>query len=387
MVGLTFSAKDIRELRRQCLHHNVFPFELGYCMNGEPRRVYAALLPMIDDSVTQLGSMSIAEVKQITESIPAGLRMFIEPIAEPLTPEYLRRVAEYAIAAELQKGYSPVEEVVKPRPHDSEVLSALPEISKLIDDDGLIKLTSDFTLFDGGIRYGEYMLHYHQFLRRGFSSNPNFDFLGTLARYRNETGRNNDFRIAIDHRRLMRHDDYQEIVELDTWFGPAFDPSKLDDPNYVGLTVVGRIYPNSLDSYPIDKTEFLWKRNEGTSIKTLEVEELSSPTKPYDGWHINRYVHAERDMAKHVFCHFDGAAKVYAQANYSSRVQQQMPRHIRCNHYLKLFRIDGKIRLNDWLSLMAMFYKGNEMVVEYFDPEQFNEKIRPMRERHGKATG
>ena len=311
--------------------------------------------------------------------------MMIEPIAEPLTPEYLRRVAEYAIAVELGKGYSPVSAVVNPRPGNSKVLSVLPELSELVDDDGLIKLTSEFTLFDGGIRYREFVLHYHQFLRRGFSSNPNFDFLGTLARYRNETGGNNEFRIAIDHRRLMRLDDYRQIIELDKWYGPAFDPDKLDDPDYVGLTVVGRIYPNSLDSHPIDKTEFLWKRNEGASIKTLEIEELSSPTKPYDGWHINRYVHAERDMANHVFRHFDGAAKVYAQDNYSERIGQTMPHHMSCNHYVKLFRIDGGILLDDWLSLIGMFYKGNEMVIEYFDPDLFNEKFRPIRERLGKA--
>jgi len=27
-----------------------------------------------------------------------------------------------------------------------------------------------------------------------------------------------------------------------------------------------------------------------------------------------------------------------------------------------------------------MFYKGNEMVIEYFDPGLFDTKIRPMRE-------
>jgi hypothetical protein len=32
-----------------------------------------------------------------------------------------------------------------------------------------------------------------------------------------------------------------------------------------------------------------------------------------------------------------------------------------------------------------MFYKGNEMVIEYFDPELFNEKIRPIRERMYRA--
>ena len=381
MAELIFNAKDVRELKRQCLHHNVFPLFLGHCMNGDPPRVFALLSPMIDDCVEQLNLMTYSEVKQVVESVPAGLRMMIEPVSEPLTPEYLRRVVEYCIAVEIEKGYSPVSDVVNPRPDKSEVFLVVPEMSELIDGDGLVQLTDEFTLFDGGIRYRDFVLHYHQFLRRGFSSNPNFDFLGTLARYRNETGGENAFRVAIDHRRIMRLDDYRQTIERDTWYGPAFDREKLDDPDYVGLTVVGRIHPNSLDSYPIEKTEFFWKRNEGDSIKTVEIEELSSTSRPYDNWHINRYVHAERDMCNQVFRHFDGAVKVYAQNNYAKRIGQTMPHHMRCNHYVKLFRIDGEILLDDWLSLVGMFYKGNEMVIEYFDPDLFDDKFRPIRER------
>jgi hypothetical protein len=78
----------------------------GNCMNGDPPRVFALLSPMINYCVEQLNSLSFAEEKQIVQSVPAGLRMMIEPISEPLTPEYIGRVAEYAIAVEVQKGYT-----------------------------------------------------------------------------------------------------------------------------------------------------------------------------------------------------------------------------------------------------------------------------------------
>jgi len=179
----------------------------------------------------------------------------------------------------------------------------------------------------------------------------------------------------------MNFDDYRHEMELDTWFGPKFDRNKLDDPNFVGLTVVGRTYPNSLDSYPLEKTEFFWKTNEAESIKTLEIEELSSPANPYEHWQINRYIHAQRDMSNRIFRHLDGAAKVYAEDSYRARLSQPMPKNMRPAHYVKLFRIDGIIDLESWLSLVSMFYKGNEMVIEYFDPELFNKEIRPFRER------
>jgi hypothetical protein len=350
-------------------------------MGGDPPAVYAVLKPIVDECVTQLAEMSFEEVRLIVDSVSAGYRQLLLPVERPLTREYLRRVAEYCVAVELQAGYSPVSEVISPLPNDSEVLTACPELRSRFDDDGLLALTDDLLLFDGGIRYRKHFLHYHQFLRRGFSSNPNFDFLGTLARFRHETQDSNSFRIAIDHRRIINFDDYRHEMELDTWFGPKFDPNKLDDPNFVGLTVVARTYSNSLDSYPLEKTEFLWKTNEVESIKTLEIEELSAASNPHEHWHINRYVHAKRDMPNKTFRHFDGAAKVYAEDSYRTRMSQHMPNNIRPAHYVKLFRIDGAIDLEDWLSLVSMFYKGNEMVIEYFDPELFNNEIRPFRER------
>jgi hypothetical protein len=62
-----------------------------------------------------------------------------------------------------------------------------------------------------------------------------------------------------------------------------------------------------------------------------------------------------------------------------------MPKNISPTHYVKLFRIDGAVDLNNWLSLVSMFYKGNEMVIEYFDPHLFDEKFRPIREGMQKA--
>lgn len=379
MARLLFDDRDLRELRRQCLHHNIFPLFLSHCMGGDPPAVYAILKPIVDGCVDQLAEMSFEEVRLIVDSVSAGYRQLLQPVERPLTREYLKRVAEYCVAVELQKGYSPVSEVILPLPDKSEVLATCPELRSRFDDDGLLTLTDDFVLFDGGLRYRKHFLHYHQFLRRGFSSNPNFDFLGTLARFRHET--RNSYRIAIDHRRIMNFDDYRHEMELDTWFGPKFGRNKLDDPNFVGLTVVGRTYPNSLDSYPLEKTEFFWKTNEAESIKTLEIEELSSPANPYEHWQINRYVHAERDMSNRIFRHLDGAAKVYAEDSYRARLSQPMPKNMRPAHYVKLFRIDGIIDLESWLSLVSMFYKGNEMVIEYFDPELFNKEIRPFRER------
>lgn len=379
MAQLIFNVRDVKQLQRQCLHHNVFPMDLADCSNGEPQPVFRVLKPMLDLCMEQLTEMPFAEIQAVVNGLPSGLRHMLEPVSEPLLSEDVSRIAQYCIAAQVQNGYSSVGDVIALSVENSHVLDKCPELRGLFDTDGLLDLDDRFHLMDGGIKYGDFVLHYHQFLRRGFSSNPNFNFLGTFANYRSRTKTQNRFRIAIDHRRLMRFVDYQQTMELDTWYGPHFNPDDLDDLTKIGLTVVGRSNPSPFNSnYSLLKTEFLWKANEAESVKTLEIEEIASNSDSTDNWHINRYVHAERDIIRRTFRHFDAAAKVYPHSSYEQRLIETMPNQIRPAHYIKLFRIDGEISLDDWLSLLSMFYKGNEMIVEYFDPALFQKKFQPI---------
>ena len=143
-----------------------------------------------------------------------------------------------------------------------------------IDKKGLLSLDDDFELHDGGIIYKDHVLHYHQFLRRGFTSNPNFDFLGRFINYYRETNGGNTFRIAIDPLRLMPKEYFQHIAEFDAWFGPDFDRRKLEDINEVGLTVKKRIKPSIFDlTNNLDRTELYWSYSR---LNKNTIEEVSN---------------------------------------------------------------------------------------------------------------
>ena len=187
------------------------------------------------------------------------------------------------------------------------------------------------------------------------------------------------FRIALDHRRIMAKEFYRQIVERDTWYGPHFDAAKLDDCNAVGLTVVGRNKSSLFElTNHLDRTEFFWSCRKG--IKTLEIEEISSLGYEFDSYYFNRYIHSERVTDKRVFRHLDGAVKVYLKNEYPIRANSRLPNEPRSHRKVKLFRIDGGLALESWLELIAMFYKSSEMIIEYFNPEEFkllfDERIR-----------
>ncbi|HWW62947.1 MAG TPA: hypothetical protein VN181_16350, partial [Thermoanaerobaculia bacterium] len=374
--------KKVRSLINKCRHFNVPPiFFSRYYPPREPHPVSDMLGTLVEECVEYLSIMTDGEVDRLVDDLPMGLKMFLErrPV-EGSTRKWLERIALYYLAAVCWEEYFSIKQVLTDKLEDSVVLRTYPELSERLDADGLLHIDDSLEFFDGGIEYKGHILHYHQFLRRGFSSNPNFDFLGRFIRYYHVSKGANGFRIAIDHRRIMPKEYYEHVGEFDTWFGPPFDRGRLDDPNAVGLTVVKRVRPSLFDMVnKLDRTEVFWSYRDG--VKTFEVEELSSEGASFDSYYLNRYVHSERDINLHRLRHFDGAVKVYLKDSYQQRLATQPPNELKSYRKVKLFRVDGDIDVDEWIELICLFYKHNEMLLEYFNPEHF-EQVFGERLRH-----
>ena len=83
------------------------------------------------------------------------------------------------------------------------VYDLYPELRDYHDEDGLLRLDAPGIRFTpDGVFYRGHILWCHQFLRRYFTANPNFDFLRVLAEYR-QAHPENVCRLAIDHTRIL----------------------------------------------------------------------------------------------------------------------------------------------------------------------------------------
>lgn len=330
-----------------------------------------------------LDALTDQEVCALARSIPEGFRRLDQP-SLPLIDRQgvLRRLAPTIVEWRVVLSFRDFREVFRLRPSDGEVLRTYPELEGLFDDDDLLVIDDRFQLTEGVILYKEHMLYYHQLLRRGFTAGPNFDFLGCFARYVTAAPKNT-CRVALDHSRTIRREWYERLVELDAWYGPPWNAQRLDDPNAVGLTVVGR-NQNSLFglSNKLRFTDFLWTHRDG--IKTFQIEEVSEPEYGFGPFILNRYVHSERDVQSKRFRHLDGAVKAYASNAYEPRLETHLPNVPTCRLKPKLFRIDGTIELEPWLDLIGFFFRSNEMVFEYFDPDEFKRRF-PLRIRDTEA--
>ncbi len=378
--GIEIPKQKFLELQRQCRHHNVFPIFLPNAFFGrKPAPVFETLSPIVDSIVGELECLNPSELSGELERLPGQIRMLLgEDLPRIAKRDYLERMALYLLAWSLSNVSDGFKEAIRPFATDCEVGRAFPDLAKHIDEEGLLVLGPEFEIHDGGINYHENVLHFHQCLRRGFTSNPNFDFTAKFASYYRELKSKADFRIAIDPRRFMHQSEYQQMMEFDTWYGSLFSREHLDDLSHAGLTVIERERPSLFDfDNKIDRTEFYWASDQKSGIKSFEIEELTPEEVSYDSFRITRYIHSERDTRKKTIRHFDGAAKVYESlGSYRRRLESNLPKEPRADQKPKLFRIDGDIPVDAWIDLTSMFFKGNEMVLRYYDPSGYEMLFR-----------
>ncbi|MBI1925162.1 hypothetical protein HYR99_13050 [Candidatus Poribacteria bacterium] len=370
MHSLPIDQNKLKTFVKQCKHFNIFPIHVPRYFPDKQHPINSLMAELIDECVQYLSIMTEQEVKSLLDSLPIGVRMFIDYDPTLGRNVFLERIALYYLVYELQQKYFSFKQIVEENLGESEVLKIYPELRKKLDKDGLLHIDEELKLLDGGIEYRDHVLHYHQFLRRGYTSNPNFDFIYRFIAHYHRTRSENRFRIAIDHRRIMPKEFYQHIAEFDTWFGPRYDPEKLDDPYATGLTIIKRNKHSLFElTNRLDRTEFFWSFRDG--IKTLQIEEISDVGYQFDHYYLNRYIHSERDTQEQVLRHLDGAVKVYLREGYEDRLHSS--KYEKCYSKTKLFRVDGNIAIDDWIQLISCFYKSNEMIIEYFNPEQFQQ--------------
>jgi len=385
MNDLPINKSKVKKLIKECKNLNFYHTMLSQSFKQwGPEPIKIVFEELILETIDYLSIMSPSEIHAFVNTLPSFFQMEIDmSFEDPITATLKKRIATVYLANLVYRDYYSFKDIINNNIQSSKVLKEYPEIHQYFDKDGLIIIDDKFVIFNGGIQYKNHYLHYNQFLRRGFTGNPNCDFLYIFWNYYDKSSDINSFRISIDLSRLWPKEYYSRGIELDRWFGPKFDKSKVFDKNYVGHTIHQRISPSFFEiSNKLKYTEFSWKYADG--IKTLEIEELDSEEHSFDSYYINRYLHSEIDVERNIIRHLDGAVKIYLKDNYHKRLNSKIPKEEKCFKKIKLFRIDGIIDENIWLELISNFYKSNEMVLEYFDPELFEElwgnKIREYKE-------
>lgn len=264
---------------------------------------------------------------------------------------------------------------------------AFPMIKDKKDNDGLILLKDildDFDYKGQGIlanKKSDLAIMLHPYFRKSFSryNNFNFEFLDVLFK---QFPANQTIKLKIDDDFIGYSPSFIENMEFEYWFGPKYDDDISKIPE--GVTCYSSSIEEKLYNQ-VNKTEFVWQDKKGKyQFEMEEVYDADAPTLEEDPFAC-RYMHSIYDSNIGSFEHFDGAIRQYNLDSICERIEKSINQMGHNAKYTKIFRLDGKIPLATWKSLITNYLKNNYDVYRYFgiDTPQIQ---KPMKENTAKGV-
>jgi hypothetical protein len=243
-----------------------------------------------------------------------------------------------------------------------------PDLFAQEDKDGLISLESVEAVQPGVYKRGPLVLFAHPFFRRSLSrlNNLNVDLLSqleTLAR-----GPDVVAKIRLDPDAVGLARQCREPIEMQYWRGPHFNDDLGSIPP--GVTRHESDERQKLFSL-VCRTEFWWQSrlNDSTHRREhiFEAEELREHYTfgSQEQLYGCRYVHSIVDEETNAIAHLDGSIREYTDESMLERLDQDIAHAGRHTLYTKYWRLDGRLPLSTWKTLVYHHFRDNGLVGEY----------------------
>jgi hypothetical protein len=231
--------------------------------------------------------------------------------------------------------------------------------------------------FASGFYYSEkYIVMAHPYFRRGHFEANNFAprFINIFWNYNKE---HIEKHISIDNDRVRINVDNTMYMEYDTWYGAKFKKTigdiedgivKLRPPLQLQESDISFFFGNT---YSLD---IKWSSKKG--IKVFQAEEFKTKdiriSKNENEYFPVKYMHAEFDVNEGTFRHFDGAIHFYTEQEYYQRRDEDFNYNSKNSLQLKtlskkLFKVNGRVEIDDWVTLVSHYLTGNPLIFEYFE--------------------
>ncbi len=207
-----------------------------------------------------------------------------------------------------------------------------------------------------------------------------------------------DAYLSLDQNRVRINVDNSSYIEEDTWFGAPFN----EEISEIADGVSHLRPPSDLDDHYLDflfndayALDICWSTK--GSIKSFQALEFKGPKKVIEQngctFHPVRYIHAEYDLSKCKFRHFDGAIQFHTAEEYFTRRESNFRHNIKDSikikpKSVKSFKLNGSVPVEMWTELSSHFFSSNPLIYEYFSGSyppylvDILEKIRAHREKN-----
>ena len=240
-------------------------------------------------------------------------------------------------------------------------------------DEGLLKVKSPDCILQKGILIDkEYLVNYHNFLRRAHSR-PNAFSWRLINKIREVMKKNSELRVyfQIIPNEISLKSEFRDSLEFDYSWGPKI-PKKLDNLK-VGVTQhASSKKDRELEN--LEKTDFWWKQT-NDDLMELQIEELRNKSRHLVQPKTNKkayplkYAHLQYDKKSKKINHLDCALRIYLEDKFDERLQKNdisLVSKKDCDR-LKLFKLQGQIDAKDAFDILSFFFENNSDVRQYFE--------------------
>lgn len=205
---------------------------------------------------------------------------------------------------------------------------------------------------------GEYRHKIHPYLRRymNYEHSINVDLINCLC-YIGERVPNLEIGLAVDPESIQSKDQiYSKIVELERGFGIHYNLLKIIEKLLKYKKTIKSIYYRSNHT---GLMVLIGLKEENI----LEFNIYEFTLNKANNYFINRSIHAYHNINLNFYSHVDGKVLLFEEEGYDPLKLEINRRPKR-----KLFRIDGQIPNEFFISLSSRFFFENNLISEFFNP-------------------
>lgn len=260
---------------------------------------------------------------------------------------------------------------ITPNISKKDFFEKFPNILELIDKDLLLDITDlEIDYNKEWIFVEDYFIYYDDlFFDLGITNPFIFDFFWLYKNYSDEC----KFKIKLNFDMIVSKENYKELILLwGLFFWPEFSIDKFFTNSDKVLFTRKKRLNEKFDRYFWNKiyyTDFNIDQRDNSFL----IEEIWE--NKYKDYYYNRLIHSKFNIENNVIEHFDGSILFYDIENLNKRKEKLLSNYpkLSCKKS-KLFRIDWKLDFDWYRNLLISFYNDNEMILEYFNLDEYKEK-------------
>jgi hypothetical protein len=285
------------------------------------------------------------------------LKEFIESISDELIVQYNMTNSNKSIAKEriaailLNKTIQ--EERIKYLQCNKNLPTPYNKLNGLIDfDENFLINTDNLSYFRGILKISDYVYHVLPSIQQKNSLYWALLELDKISEY-------SSISVRLDPFMYKHEDNHRIMINKMLIYGVPLNWKRI---NTLKDTIHAKWQADNPESSSYLFTEIVWdRRSDGVHFVCEETPNMRNVS-----LRGSRYFHAIYNPEREVFTHTDGAIRIYD----SIKLEQRDSVHVRnsgkIGKRIKIFKINGDIKREDWCNLVSAFFVWNQDIYNYF---------------------